>query len=30
MSLLTTNPGDFEVLGEFTCLVPANETTVGE
>lgn len=26
-SLLTTNPGDFEVFGEFACLVPAKEAT---
>ena len=26
-SLLTTNPGDFGSFQEFTCLVPANETT---
>ena len=23
-SLLTTNPGDFGIFGEFTCLVPAD------
>lgn len=28
-SLLTTNPGDFEIFGEFTCLTPASESAAG-
>ncbi len=28
-SLLTTNPGDFGIFGEFTCLTPALQTKEG-
>lgn len=28
-SLLTTNPGDFGIFGEFTCLTPAAGSTAG-
>ena len=29
VSILTTNPGDFGIFGEFTCLTPAAETAAG-
>ena len=29
VSILTTNPGDFGVFGEFACLTPAAESTAG-
>ncbi len=28
-SLLTTNPGDFGIFGEFACLTPTTETAMG-